>query len=267
MHIKIILFCIAISDSSIHGSKPAPLTKENYVPVHTKTPAAFKKLKKKQLCQIDAKKAAIQPSKQYRQLAFEALKNCNHPKPQEVVLTNDPNYEHHACAYFYNFDDTDIQAINFNEKGCFSTCSFGTQRIIMHHEAAHVILKHSAIDAQDPEYYLKKQREERQADRLGIHAACCKQCTLDYCQWYLEKHQKEDCQKKQFKKFNSLTLANLGKMSVQKTLHLIEQTSSLSAQQKATHPYNIERALRAYKVTHTSTKLCAHHQQQAPSSN
>jgi len=218
------------------------------------SPQNLKSLKKRGLCQTDLANKAIRSSNYYRMLLFEALQNCGHVRPEIVTLTSDPN-NHSACA---SENETSGVYVNFDETSYWKRQSYGTQRMVMHHEAAHIIRRHYNNSANTIH---QDQNEERDADRIAAIKGKCSQCAREFAQYFLTQHTQQNNQNTLVQTHKYLTLTDIDTMPKKDKTTLIGKTYTLSKKRKREHPIHLERALRLHHISVAlGNTLCPQHQ-------
>lgn len=218
------------------------------------SPQTLATLRKKELCQTDLINKAKRSSIFYRSLLFQALHNCGHAQPEAVVLTNKAEklsaYASHTAAYGVY--------VNFDEKSDWASQSYGTKRMVMYHEAVHVIKQHYNNVNND---YHAWQNEERMADQVAAIKANCTHCVRDFATHFLLEHTQKNYRDKLLQKYRNLTLQAVDAMPKKEKTILIKKTYELSKKRKQGHPLDLERALRLHAIlVALGNVLCAHHQ-------
>ncbi|MDR3550111.1 MAG: hypothetical protein P4L31_01760 [Candidatus Babeliales bacterium] len=217
------------------------------------SPQTLKSLKKRKICQTDLTNQTIRSSNNSRTLLFEALHNCGHIQPEVVMLTSDPN-NFSACAHQ---NETHGVYVNFDEKSEWTRQSYGTQRMVMHHEAAHIVRGHYNNTTNTSH---QNQNDERDADRIAAIKGKCTQCAREFADYFLAQYTKEHHENELLKKHQNITLADIEDMPKKNKTTLIQKTYLISKKQKKEHPIHLERALRLHTISVAlGDALCPQH--------
>lgn len=238
----IVILCIT---TFIQGMEDLPPEyKKN---IKAQTAKKLQNLKKRKMCQTHPTNTEIQASKKCRKMAFEALSNCGHPAPEVVMLTNDAHRKP-ACV-----GEKPYISINFDEARN-SIGSYGKQRAILHHEAAHLMRQYYEVDNHSL-------HEERAADRMAIANIGCSICAREFAQDFLEDHYKQNHTHSLLKIFSTISLKKIDAMKKCEKQKLIKKTSKISKRLNGTHPIDLERVLRIVKASKVlGESRCTYHQ-------
>jgi hypothetical protein len=228
------------------------------------TKQAFQELRAKKECQTDWKDLKRKSSYLYRILAFEALYKCGHPYPEVVMITSDQQEPLTACAGSLEIQKKEGRGINFYEPK-FKKESYGVRRLLLFHEAWHIIKK---------DYYkgyanLQVSRlYEQEADIEGAKRGGCEQCALEYAQFWLKRFLKNqphiECLARDVTvvpgSIEMICAWNMGYLNwyaAQSKKTLQNATGS----EKRTHPFDLERALYIVRLAKTVlvSKACEFH--------
>lgn len=250
---KLALYTLLLFPSLMHAMPD--LSSDYAKNLQLSSPQTLKSLHKRKLCQTDITNKALKSSEYYRKLSFEALHNCGHPQPEVVMLISDPNMKLPAHA---SQNETCGVYINFDETSEWVHQNYGTQRMVMHHESAHIVRKHYNNNTNTLQ---QDQDEERDADRIAAIKAKCTHCTRDFAAYWLSEHSAKKHKIDLLQTHQNLTLADIDAMPKKDKTILTRKTYLISKKKKSTHPINLERALRLHTISVAQgDKLCEQHQ-------
>lgn len=215
--------------------------------IQAQTVDSFKTLHIAQQCQTDLVHQKRTSSSFYRKLAYEALQNCGHPAPEVVLITSDTSKQAVPIGSGLGMINGLIAVIiNFNQNNPIARAPYGVIRIIMHHEAWHIVSQdYAAPLAKDKYYYQNSQKRENQADHKAIYFAQCTQCAHECVEYFIKRHAAQN-NEPSLKKYARCTLQNLNQISSDRIEAILPDIATLSIHRKLEHPFDIERALRIY---------------------
>lgn len=202
-------------------------------------PEVITYLHKKKLCQTDLQNKEKRSSNFYRALLYQALKNCGHPQPEVVVLTNDTN-EAAATSRKREYG----VYVNFDQKGDWAKESYGIKRMIMHHEAVHVIRQ----DFNHRVNLKACQLMEIRADKNGALNSQCSQCVREFAHYFLSQHNNSSSIDESLIEHKNMSMADLDTMPKKDKNALIKKSAEVSRKRKREHPIPFERSLRLHSV-------------------
>jgi len=229
--------------------------------IQAQNEAAFKALRNAHLCQTDLINKKRTSSIFFRELAYEALLNLGHPHPEIVIITSDPSAQAISIGSGLGLiHGLTAIALNFNEKQPLAKAPYGVIRIIMHHEAWHIIAQHFANPIlRDKYYYLNMLHREIEADHQAVHHAQCIACARECAAYFINRHAKEN-KEPTLKKYVLCSLHNLEQITSDRIEAILPAMETLAITRRKEHPFDIERALRIYIDSRAlGDVLCTYH--------
>jgi len=213
-------------------------------------------------CQTDLEAANKRMTSPWiRKLAYEALKKCEHIYPEVVIIVNDENNVHNAMAGHIKLGAEMGRGINFKES-VWSKEKYGVQRLILYHEAWHLVYRHYNRNGTSAK---EVQAQEREADIQGAINGCCEQCACEYAGYYFKRFlaggNASDASKEVMGAHVPKSLSEITGWAMSHLEKNIAKLEKKSLVFSATHPLDIERCLYLMKLAKTQLKgaVCMFH--------